>query len=336
MKKISLNDKIFIAGSTGMVGKAIKKFLLKNNYGLKENCGEIFAPSRKELNLTNKNMLEDWFKYKKPTVVILAAAKVGGILANSRYPTDFLLENLKIQTNVIEASWKYGVKRFLFLGSSCIYPKFAEQPIKEESLLTGSLESTNQWYAIAKIAGIKLCEALRIQYNFDAISLMPTNLYGPGDNYHSENSHVFASFIKKFYYAAKSNTPSVTCWGSGKPFREFMHVDDLASAVLYALENWDPTSNNAPLDSTGKPLSLLNVGTGIDISIKELAYKISQTIGYKGQIIWDRNKPDGTLRKRLDVSRINGMGWKAKINLKEGIINTFENYQYESSKNLRQ
>lgn len=333
MKKISLNEKIFIAGSTGMVGKAIKEILLNNNYGLKENCGEIFTPSRKELDLANKNLLEDWFKYKKPTVVILAAAKVGGILANSKYPTDFLLENLKIQTNVIETAWKYGVKRFLFLGSSCIYPKFAEQPIKEESLLTGSLESTNQWYAIAKIAGIKLCEALRIQYDFDAISLMPTNLYGPGDNYHSENSHVFASFIKKFYYAAKANTPSVTCWGTGKPFREFMHVYDLASAVLYVLEHWDPTSTDAPLDSSGNPLTLLNVGTGIDISIKDLANKISKTIGYEGRIIWDIDKPDGTLRKRLDVSRINRLGWKAKIKLEEGIINTFENYQYELIKN---
>ena len=334
MKKISLKEKIFIAGSTGMVGKAIKKILLNNNYGLKENCGEIFAPPRKELNLANKNMLEDWFKYKKPTVVILAAAKVGGILANSKYPTDFLLENLKIQTNVIETSWKYGVKRFLFLGSSCIYPKFAEQPIKEESLLTGSLESTNQWYAIAKIAGIKLCEALRIQYNFDAISLMPTNLYGPGDNYNTENSHVFASFIKKFYYASKSNTPSVTCWGTGEPFREFMHVYDLASAVLYVLEHWDPNSTNAPLDSSGKPLTLLNVGTGIDISIKDLADKISKAIGYEGRIIWDIDKPNGTLRKRLDVSRINRLGWKAKIKLEEGIRNTFENYQYELIKNV--
>ena len=218
MKKISLNDKIFIAGSTGMVGKAIQKILLNNNYGLKENYGEIFTPSRQELNLANQTMLEDWFKYKKPTVVILAAAKVGGILANSKYPTDFLLENLKIQNNVIQASWKYGVKRFLFLGSSCIYPKFAEQPIKEESLLTGSLEPTNQWYAIAKIAGIKLCDALRAQHNFDAISLMPTNLYGPGDNYHPEDSHVFASFINKFYYASKLNHPSVTCWGSVSHF----------------------------------------------------------------------------------------------------------------------
>ena len=333
MKKILLNEKIFIAGSSGMVGKAIKKLLLKSNYGLKENNGEILSPSRKELNLSNAKMVDDWFVNNKPTVVILAAAKVGGILANSKYPKDFLLENLKIQTNVIDASWKFGVKRFLFLGSSCIYPKFAEQPIKEESLLNGPLEPTNQWYAIAKIAGIKLCEAFRAQYNFDAISLMPTNLYGPGDNYHPENSHVFASLIKKFYHATNTNSPTVTCWGSGEPLREFIHVDDLANAILYVLENWDPTSKDAPLDSRGNPLTLLNVGSGIDISIKDLANKMSNIIGFKGKIIWDRSKPDGTFKKQLDITRINKLGWRTQINLEEGIINTFKNYQYEHVKN---
>ena len=237
MKKILLNEKIFIAGANGMVGQSIKRKLIQSGYGSKDHDGLILNPSREELDLLNYNHVENWFNKNKPTVVILAAAKVGGIQANNNMPADFILENLKIQTNIIENSWKTNVKRFLFLGSSCIYPKYAKQPITEESLLTNSLEPTNQWYAIAKIAGIKLCESLRIQYNFDAISLMPTNLYGPGDNYHPENSHVMASLIRKFYIAAKESIPSVTCWGSGKPLREFLHVDDLSEAALFLLEN---------------------------------------------------------------------------------------------------
>jgi len=328
-KKISYKDKIFIAGSTGMAGKAIKKVLLQNGYGLNESGGELLTPNRRDLDLSDEGLVNEWFKKNKPDVVILAAAKVGGILVNSQYPANFLLDNLKIQNNVIEASWKYDVKRFLFLGSSCIYPKFAEQPIKEESLLTGELEPTNQWYAIAKISGIKLCDALRKQYGFDAISLMPTNLYGPGDNYHLQNSHVFASFIRKFYDASKANLSYVTCWGTGKPLREFMHVDDLGNAVLFALENWSPNSENAPLDSKGIPLTLLNVGTGIDISIKDLAKEISQTIGYKGKTEWDNTKPDGTFKKQLDVSKLMSLGWEPKIKLKEGIKNTINNYKKE-------
>ena len=292
-KKILLNEKIFIAGATGMAGSAICRSLNKNGYG-RINGGQILKPNRKELNLLDTNEVRRWFEVNKPTVVIIAAAKVGGILANSKYPTQFLLDNLKIQNNLIENSWQTGVKRLLFLGSSCIYPKFADQPIKEESLLTGPLEETNQWYAISKISGIKLCEALRKQYDFDAISLMPTNLYGPGDNYHSQNSHVMASFIRKFYEASIRSLPYVTCWGTGKPLREFLHVDDLGDAVVFAIENWDPSSINAPTDANNNKLTMLNVGTGKDISIKELAYKISNLVNYKGKIIWDKNIPDGT------------------------------------------
>ncbi len=328
-KKINLNERIFIAGSTGMVGQAIKRHLVKSGYGLKKIGGELLTPNREELNLLDTEMVKDWFYRNKPTIVILAAARVGGILANSENPTEFILENIKIQNNVIENAWKFGVKRLLFLGSSCIYPKDAIQPIIEESLLTGELEETNQWYAIAKISGIKLCEALRKQYNFDAISVMPTNLYGPHDNYHTRNSHVMAAFIKKFYDANKNLSPSITLWGSGKPFREFMHVDDLASSIIFLLEKWDPNSKNAPLDNKGNPLYILNIGTGEDISIKKLAHKISNLIGFQGEILWDKTKPDGTYRKKLDIRKIRSLGWQPKISLNEGIINTIKNYQEE-------
>ena len=324
---LSEKDKIYVAGSNGMVGSAICRLLNKKGYKNEKN--NLLTPSRYDLDLTNLNDVQKWFNIQNPQIVIIAAAKVGGIMANMSNPVDFLLENLKIQNNLIETSWKFGVKRLVFLGSSCIYPKFAEQPIKEESLLTGELEPTNQWYAIAKISGIKLCDALRKQYGFDAISLMPTNLYGPGDNYHLQNSHVFASFIRKFYDASKANLSYVTCWGTGKPLREFMHVDDLGNAVLFALENWSPNSENAPLDSKGIPLTLLNVGTGIDISIKDLAKEISQTIGYKGKTEWDNTKPDGTFKKQLDVSKLMSLGWEPKIKLKEGIKNTINNYKKE-------
>ncbi len=321
-KKIFLNDKILIAGASGMVGSAINRNLVQNGYGDKKNGGVIFTPSRKELNFLNLDEVKIWFEFNKPTIVIIAAAKVGGILANSSEPTEFLLENLKIQTNIIETSWKTGVRRLLFLGSSCIYPKFARQPIDEQSLLTGELESTNQWYAIAKISGIKLCEALRQQYNFDAISLMPTNLYGPGDNYHPQNSHVMASLIKKFHNASKESLPQVTCWGTGKPYREFLHANDLGDAVVFCLENWDLDSELAPEDLYGKKTSLLNVGSGVEISIKDLANKISKLTNYKGKIIWDQSKPDGTPRKKLNSNRINKLGWHSKISLDEGILQT--------------
>ena len=243
-------------------------------------------------------------------------------MANSSKPSEFLLDNLKIQNNLIETAWRSNIKRLLFLGSSCIYPKFASQPIKEEELLTGALEKTNQWYAIAKISGIMLCNALREQFGFDAISLMPTNLYGPGDNYHPQDSHVMASLIRKFYKAKKESLPEVFCWGSGSPYREFMHVDDLGKAAVFALENWDPTAPDSPLNEDGDPLFMLNVGTGKEISIKELAYKIASIFEYSGEIKWDKNKPDGTPRKLLNIDKIKSLGWRPSISLDEGIINT--------------
>jgi GDP-L-fucose synthase len=260
-------------------------------------------------------------------VVVLAAAKVGGIQANNSYPADFLLDNLKIQTNVIETAWRSGVRRLLFLGSSCIYPKFAEQPIQEEALLTGELEPTNEWYAIAKIAGLKLCAALRRQHGFDAISLMPTNLYGPGDNYHPANSHVLPALIRRFHEAAQANTPSVSCWGTGTPLREFLHVDDLGEACVFALEHWDPAAPGAPRgqgpdgEDLG-PLPFLNVGTGVDLSIRELAEAVASATGFRGAITWDPSKPDGTPKKQLDVSRLTALGWRARIPLAEGLAST--------------
>jgi len=240
---------------------------------------------------------------------------VGGIQANSSYPADFLLENLKIQTHVIETAWRSGVRRLLFLGSSCIYPKFAEQPIREEALLTGPLEPTNEWYAIAKIAGLKLCEALRQQHGFDTINLMPTNLYGPGDNYHPTNSHVLPALIRRFHEAAETNAPSVTCWGTGSPLREFLHVDDLGEACVFALEHWIPAPGE---------LTYLNVDTGVDLSIRELAEAVATATGYQGAIEWDSSKPDGTPKKQLDVSRLATMGWRARIPLAEGLAGTVE------------
>ena len=325
--KISLNEKILVAGSSGMAGGAILRSLKDSGYGRKENNGALFTPKRSELNLLDLNATKKWFEKNKPTIVIQAAAKVGGIVANYKYPAEFILENLKIQTNLIETSWEFGIKRFLFLGSSCIYPKFSEQPIKEESLLSGVLEKTNEYYAIAKIAGIKLCESLRKQFNFDAICLMPTNLYGPGDNYHVENSHVMASLIKKFCDAEKNSSRFVTCWGTGSPLREFLHVDDLGNAVVFALESWDPIASNSPKLNSGEDLIYLNVGTGLDISIKDLSRKISIAAGYKGDIIWDNSKPDGTPKKQLDIKRIKDMGWRPKISLDDGIKNTIKNYK---------
>ena len=271
MKKyIFPEDKIFIAGSTGMAGSAIVRSLKKYGYGEK---AKLLTPNRRVLNLLDSNLVKDWFLENSPDVVILAAAKVGGIISNFNNPADFILQNIKIQTNVIESAFSSGVRRFLFLGSSCIYPKFADQPIKEEYLLNNKLESSNQYYAIAKIAGIKLCESLRLQYGFDAISLMPTNLYGPNDNYHKNDSHVMAALIRKFHEAKIKRLSTVTCWGSGRPLREFLHVDDLGDAVVYALENWNPDADSAPKYDNGEPLIFLNVGTGKDISIKELATK---------------------------------------------------------------
>ncbi len=269
--------------------------------------------------------MEAWFAKHQPTVAVLAAAKVDGIQANSSYPADFLLDNLKIQTHVIETAWRSGVRRLLFLGSSCIYLKFAEQPIREESLLPGALEPTNEWYAIAKITGIKLCEALRIQLGFDAISLMPANLYGPGDNYHLTNSHLLPALIRRFHEAAEANAPSVTCWGTGSPLREFLHVGDLAEACVFALEHWSPAPGE---------LTYLNVGTGVDLSIRELEEAVATATGYQGAIHWDSSKPDGTPKKQLDVSRLATLGWLARIPLAEGLTSTVALYREQLQQQL--
>ena len=319
MGYLSKENKIFIAGHKGMVGSAITRNLKNNGYL------NLLTAKRKELDLTDPGSVKNWYRNNKPDVVVIAAAKVGGIIANSTFPTQFLLDNLKIQNNLIEGAWENGVKRLLFLGSSCIYPKYASQPIKEESLLSDSLESTNQWYAIAKIAGIKLCEALNIQYNFDAISLMPTNLYGPGDYYHPEKSHVIPALISKFDTAAKNNLESVVCWGSGSPQREFLYVDDLADACKFVLENWKPDKED---------LKYLNVGTGNDMKIKKIAEKIAEKCGFKGEILWDSSKPDGTPKKQLDISKITNLGWVPKTSFEEGLNLTISNYRYLKNKNL--
>jgi GDP-L-fucose synthase len=311
-KLISPADRIYVAGHRGMAGSAICRALVAKGYG-EAGGGALLTATRSELDLLDPVAVANWFAVNKPDVVILAAAKVGGIHANATYPADFLLDNLKIQNHVIETAWRSGVRRLLFLGSSCIYPKFAEQQITEEALLTGSLEPTNEWYAIAKIAGIKLCQALRQQHGFDAISLMPTNLYGPGDNYHPVNSHVMAALIRRFHEAVAFNAASVTCWGTGTPLREFLHVDDLGEACVFALENFQP----GPQEQ-----QFLNVGTGVDLTIRELAEAVAAATGFQGEIRWDASKPDGSPKKQLDVGRIAVLGWQARIPLAEGLPST--------------
>ena len=327
MPLIQPNDRFFVAGARGMAGSAIVRALRRHGYGDPVKGGKLLTPSRDEVNLLDDAAVHHWFNEQRPDIVVLAAATVGGIEANRSRPADFLLDNLRIETQVIEAAWRFGARRILFLGSSCIYPKFAAQPIREESLLTGELEPTNAWYAIAKIAGIKLCEALSLQHGFDAISLMPTNLYGPGDNYHASGSHVLPSLIRRFHEAKQSDAQSVSCWGTGKPLREFLHADDLGEACVFALENWSTLNKNAPLDDEGNPLSFLNVGTGIDLSIRELAEKVADAVGFNGSIHWDDSKPDGTPKKQLDVSRLAAMGWQARIPLNEGLKNTIIDFQ---------
>jgi GDP-L-fucose synthase len=312
-------DRFFVAGHRGMAGSAICRALQRAGYS------NLLTASRTELDLEDGPAVQRWFAEHQPTVVVLAAAKVGGIQANNTYPADFLLENLKIQTNVIETAWRSGVRRLLFLGSSCIYPKFAEQPIREESLLSGPLEPTNEWYAIAKITGIKLCQALRKQYGFDAISLMPTNLYGPGDNYHPTNSHVLPALIRRFHEAAETKAPSVTCWGTGTPLREFLHVDDLGEACVFALEQWQPGPEE---------LQFLNVGTGVDLTIRALAEAVAAATGFQGEIHWDASKPDGTPKKQLDVSRLVAFGWQARIPLAEGLRSTVAQFREQLSQRL--
>lgn len=324
---LNKNDKIFVAGHKGMVGMAIIRSLKEKGYCDKKLDGKLLKINKEELDLTDYKKVDYWFRKNQPSIVIIAAAKVGGIIANSYFPFDFISENIKIAQNLIEASWNNQVKRLLFLGSSCIYPKNSNIPIKEEELLSSYLEKTNESYAIAKITGIKLCEAINKQYNFDAISLMPTNLYGPGDNYDSQNSHVFASLIKKFLIAKKKGLDSVICWGTGKPLREFLHVDDFGKACVHALENWDPNDKLAPKDENGEKLYYLNVGSGEEISIKNLAENIALETKFQGNIIWDKKKPDGTYRKLLDISRIKSIGWNPKINLSDGLKSVIQDVE---------
>ena len=318
---ITRRDRIAIFGAKGMAGSAINRALERYGYNHR------LTPNRNELDLLDIVSVRRWFSEYKPNIVVLAAAKVGGIYANNTYPADFLIENLKIQTNVIETSWRMGVRRLLFLGSSCIYPKYAQQPIREEELLAGELEPTNECYAIAKITGIKLCDALRRQHGFDAISLMPTNLYGSGDNYHPTNSHVLPALLRRFHDAKQTGDNSVTCWGTGSPLREFLHSDDLGEACVFSLQHWSAICDNAPRDSSGQPLSFLNVGTGTDIPIRHLAEKIADVVKYEGRIVWDTSKPDGTPKKQLDVGRLEMMGWKAKITLDQGLIMAYDDFQ---------
>lgn len=299
------NMKIYIAGHKGMVGSAIWRALSAAGYS------NLVGKSSKELDLRNQNAVNQFFESVKPDVVIDAAARVGGILANNDYPYQFLMENMQIQNNLIDSALKHNVQKFIFLGSSCIYPKFAPQPLKEDYLLTDSLEPTNEWYAIAKISGVKACEAIRKQYGKDFVSLMPTNLYGPFDNFDLKTSHVLPAMMRKFHEAKINNNAPVTLWGSGTPMREFLHVDDLAQAVKFALEN--------KLDD-----NLYNVGTGVDLTIKELAETIQRVVGHEGDIIWDSTKPDGTPRKLMDVSKMADAGWKYSINLSDGIKSTYQ------------
>jgi GDP-L-fucose synthase len=299
-KQMIRNSKIYVCGHRGMVGSAIVRKLKK------EGFGNILTRTSEELDLKNQNDVHFLFKEERPEYVFLAAAKVGGIHANNTYRAQFLYENLMIQSNVIHASYLYGVKKLMFLGSSCIYPKMAPQPLREEYLLTGELEETNEPYAVAKIAGIKMCEAYRAQYNCNFISVMPTNLYGPNDNYNLSNSHVLPALIRKFHEAKVNNEPSVQVWGSGIPKREFLHADDLADACYFLMQHYNDAQ-------------FLNIGTGEDISIYELALLIKNIVGFKGEVKLDRTKPDGTPRKLMDVSRLHALGWKHKTGLHEGI-----------------
>ena len=301
------HSKIYVAGHNGMVGTAIVRAL--KNHGF----SDIIVRSSKELNLTRQNEVENFFTYEKPEYVFLAAAKVGGIYANSTYPAEFIYDNLMIECNVIHASYQNKVRKLLFLGSSCIYPKLSPQPIKEEYLLSGYLEPTNEAYAIAKISGIELCKFYREQYGCDFISVMPTNLYGPNDNFHLENSHVLPALIRKFHEAKINNYDKVVVWGTGKARREFLYVDDLAEACIFLMKEYSGETH-------------LNIGTGMDLEIKELAEIIKNIVNYKGEIVYDFLKPDGTPQKLLDVSKINKIGWKAKTDLLDGITKTYQWY----------
>ena len=302
---ITKNTKIYIAGHRGMVGSAVCRALESKGYT------NVIGKTSKELDLRNQQAVLDFYNREHPEVVIDAAAKVGGILANNDFPYQFLMENMQIQNNLIDGAHKAGIDKFIFLGSSCIYPKFAPQPLKEEYLLTDSLEPTNEWYAIAKIAGVKACQAIRKQYNKDYVSLMPTNLYGSFDNFDLKSSHVLPAMLRKFHEAKINNHSDVTLWGSGTPMREFLFVNDMAEAVVFALEN-------------NLPEYLYNIGTGKDITIKELAETIKKITGHQGNILWDANKPDGTPRKLMDVSKMKEIGWQSSTELEDGIKKTYQ------------
>lgn len=302
---ISKESVIYIAGHRGMVGSAIWRQLLEKGYT------NLIGLTSGELDLKDQKAVAEFFATKKPDVVIDAAAKVGGILANNTFPYQFLMENMQIQNNLIDAALKNDVEKFIFLGSSCIYPKLAPQPLKEEYLLTDSLEPTNEWYAVAKITGIKTCEAIRKQFGKDYVSLMPTNLYGTHDNFDLNTSHVLPAMIRKFHEAKENNNAPVTLWGSGTPMREFLFVDDMAASVVFALENTLPEH-------------LYNVGTGVDLTIKELAELIQKVTGHTGEILWDSEKPDGTPRKLMDVSKMHELGWKHRVDLENGITQTYQ------------
>ena len=308
--------KIYIAGHKGMVGSAVWRALDNNGYT------NLIGLSRSELNLRNQQAVLEFYKEEKPEIVIDAAAKVGGILANNDYPYDFLMQNMQIQNNLIDGAFNSGVEKFIFLGSSCIYPKFASQPLKEEYLLTDSLEPTNEWYAVAKISGVKACQAIRNQYGKDYVSLMPTNLYGYFDNFDLKSSHVLPAMLRKFHEAKVNGNSAVELWGSGSPMREFLFVDDMAEAVVFALEN-------------ELPEFLYNIGSGKDITIKELAETIQAVVGYKGNILWDKSKPDGTPRKLMDVSKMRDLGWSYSTELTEGIEKTYQ-WFLENIKDLKQ
>jgi GDP-L-fucose synthase len=306
---------IFVAGHRGLVGSAILRRLQQAGFR------NFVLRTHAELDLCNAVAVDAFFERERPQYVFLAAARVGGIHANNTYPADFIRDNLQVQNTVIDAAWRFDVKKLVFLGSSCIYPKFAPQPMAEECLLTGPLEPTNEWYAIAKIAGIKMCQAYRRQYGFNAISLMPTNLYGPGDNFDLANSHVLPALIRKFHEAKVSRAPQVTVWGSGTPRREFLHVDDLADACLFLAQTYDDEG-------------IINVGVGEDISIAELAALVQRVVGYTGDLVFDASKPDGTPRKLLDVSRLASLGWQARIGLEDGVSETYRWYR-ENADTLR-
>lgn len=302
---MNLNSKIYVAGHNGMVGSAIWRVLSAKGYT------NLLGVSSKVLDLRNQQAVRDFMAQEKPDVIIDAAARVGGILANNDYPYQFIMENMQIQNNLIDSALQAGIEKFIFLGSSCIYPKLAPQPLKEEYLLTGNLEPTNEWYAIAKITGVKACQAIRKQFGKDYVSLMPTNLYGTQDNFDLNTSHVLPAMMRKFHEAAANHHAPVTLWGSGTPMREFLFVDDMAAAVVFALENKLPDY-------------LYNVGTGVDLTIKQLAETIQKITGHQGEIIWDSSKPDGTPRKLMDISKMHELGWKHKVDLEEGISKTYD------------